>query len=92
MISPGVDMPLTIKLPPQTEVRLEEKARAAGLDVGTYAERVLELEARRPSLEELSGPIQDAFQRSKMTEDQLADMLVKAKKEMRVARRSRSSS
>ncbi len=54
-------MTLTLQIPPEAEARLAEKARSAGMDVPSYAERILEIEARRPTLREISGPIAEAF-------------------------------
>jgi hypothetical protein len=82
-------MTLTIELPAQAEARLAEKARQAGIDMPTYVERLLEAEATRPPLEEMLKPIHDAFHDSGMSEEQLSDLLVKAKKEMRAQRRNR---
>jgi len=52
-------------------------------------ERVLRAEISRPPLDEILKPAQDAFAESGMSEDELSDLLVKAKKEMRADRRSR---
>ena len=80
-------MTLTLQIPPEAEARLIEKARSAGMDVPKYAERILETEARRPTLSEISGPIAEAFAASGMSEAELGDLLEKAKHEMRAERR-----
>jgi len=59
------------------------------MDVPSYAERILEIEGRRPTLREVSGPIAEAFEASGMTEDELGDMLEEAKHQMRADRRAR---
>ena len=82
-------MTLTLQIPPEAEARLIEKARSAGMDVPRYAERILETEARRPTLGEISGPIAAAFQESGMSEDELGDLLEKAKLQMRAERQVR---
>jgi len=82
-------MSLTINLPPEAEARLVEQARAIGVDVPTYVERILHAAASRASLDEILKPIHDSFHESGMTEDQLSSLLVKAKKEMRADRRTR---
>jgi hypothetical protein len=84
-------MSLTIQLPIEDEARLALKAKQAGIDLPTYVERVLKAEMSRPALEEILKPVQDAFDSSGMSEDELSEMLVKAKKEMRAERRSRGS-
>ena len=84
-------MTLTIQLPIEDEVRLAKKAERAGVDVNTYVERVLKADVSRPPLEEVLKPVRDAFAESGMTEEDLSDLLAKAKKEMRAERRSRES-
>jgi hypothetical protein len=61
------------------------------MDVPTYAERILETEALRPTLREISGPIAEAFEASGMTEDELGDLLDEAKHQMRADRRAREA-
>ena len=82
-------MSLTINLPAEAEARLAEQAKAIGVDVPTYVERILRAAASRASLDEVLKPIRDSFHESGMTEDVLGDLLVKAKKAMRADRRTR---
>jgi hypothetical protein len=83
-------MTLNITLTPEKEKRLRERAAAAGEDVGTFASRLLDQFAAQPTpLEQLSGPICDAFLESGMTDDELGDLLEKAKHEMRAERRAK---
>jgi hypothetical protein len=84
-------MTLTIQLPIEDEARLTMKAKQAGMDLPTYVERVLRADVSRLPLEEMLKPVGDAFAASGMSEDELSDLLVKAKKEMRAERRSRGS-
>lgn len=53
----------------------------------TYVERLLEADATRPPLDQILKPVRDAFEASGMSEDELSNILVKAKKDMRAARR-----
>jgi len=82
-------MSVTIQLPIEDEARLAMKAKHAGVDLPTYVERLLKAEMSRPPLEEILKPVQDAFANSGMSEDDLTELLLKAKKQMRVDRRSR---
>jgi hypothetical protein len=84
-------MSLTIHLPIADEARLAMKAKHAGIDLPTYVERVLKAEIARPPLEDVLKPVHDAFAQSGMSEDDLSDLLVSAKKAMRAQRRSRGS-
>jgi hypothetical protein len=80
-------MTFTIELPADAEAKLTQKAKAAGVDVPTLVERVLQAEACRPSLEEMLKPVHEAFEQSGMGEDELSELLVKAKKQMRAERK-----
>lgn len=84
-------MTLTVQLDADAEIRLVDKAREAGVGVEEYVTRLLEAEALRPTLIEISGPIRAAFQATGMTEEQLGELLEKAKHEMRADRRKRLS-
>jgi len=82
-------MVLNIPLSAATEARLKAKAKAAGVDVATYAARHLELMAAPPRpLRELSGPIAEAFAADRMTEEELAAFLESEKHAMRAQRRA----
>lgn len=81
-------MVLSLSISAETEAKLKAKAAAAGVDVETYAARQLELMAAPPRpLHEISGPIAEAFARSGMSEDELADFLEAEKHAMRAERR-----
>jgi hypothetical protein len=82
-------MVLTLQVPKPVEERLAVKARAAGMDVPTYAARLLERDAVRPTLLELSGEAFENFKKSGMTDDELADVLEKEKHEAREAKRGK---
>lgn len=70
-------------MPDDVFKRLREKAELAGLDVEKYAARLIESEAMRPTLLELSRDLYDQFVASGMTDDQLGQLLEDAKHEMR---------
>jgi hypothetical protein len=82
-------MVLRLSISPKVEAKLKAKAAAAGEDVEKYASRQLEAIAQRPTLEELSGPIAKAFQKSGMTEDEWSDLLEREKHAMRAERRAK---
>ena len=54
--------------------------------MATYAAQQLERIAASRSLEELSGPVAEAFRKSGMTEDELSDLLEEEKHRMRAER------
>jgi hypothetical protein len=83
-------MVLSLSISAEAEARLKAKAADAGVDVETYATRQLELMAApAKSLREISGPMGEAFARSGMSEDELADLLEAEKHAMRAQRREK---
>ena len=81
-------MTLTISLPPESETKLQERARAVGLDVPSYAAQIIQHSLRSPrSLEEIGGPVYQRFLDSGVSDEQLGEELEQAKHEMRRARR-----
>jgi hypothetical protein len=82
-------MSVTITLPPEAERQLARRAQAAGLDAPAYAQKLLLSALGRPeTLEEISGPLQQQFRDSGMTDDEFGDLLEEAKHAMRRERRS----
>ena len=83
-------MTLSIDIPPDVEARLKARASASGQDLAGYVSRLVTHFAEPPlSLEELSGPIHQKFLESGMSEDDLVDLLERAKHEMRAERRAK---
>jgi hypothetical protein len=86
-------MTLTISLPAETETKLLERARVAGLDLPSYAAQILEHSIRSPrTLEEISGPVYQRFLDSGVSDEELGEELEQAKHEMRRARRNAGAS
>ena len=86
-------MVLSIPISVEAETRLRALATAAGVEVETYAARLLERVAAPPkSTEELSGPLYDEFLASGMTDDELGEFLEEVKHDMRRERRRRQAS
>lgn len=80
-------MTLEISLTPEAETRLRARAAAAGKQPAELARAIVERDVRRPTLEEISGPIYQEFLKSGMTDEELGDMLEDAKHAMRVEKR-----
>lgn len=86
-------MSITIHLSTEAEQRLGNRAQAAGIDAPTYAERLLLLLLTKPeSIEQISGPLQQQFRESGMTDDEWGDLLEDAKHAMRRERQGRHAS
>ena len=80
-------MTLAVPISPKTQRRLADKAKAVGVDLPTFVSRLLEAEAQRPTLVELSGQVFENFKRSKMTDEELGNRLEDEKHAARAARR-----
>lgn len=81
---------LHIPLTPEAEGRLAQRAAASGQDLPSYVAKLVNHFAEPPTpLEELSGPIYQRFLESGLTDDQLGELLEKAKHDMRAERRAR---
>ena len=86
-------MTLAIPLTPETEAKLKARAMASGQDLPAYVARLVSHFVEPPTpLEELSGPIYQRFLESGMSDDELGDLLERAKHEMRAERRTRKNS
>jgi len=82
-------MTLAIPVSPLTEQRLADRAKAAGIDLPTFLSRLLEAEAERPTLLDLSGEVFENFKRMSMTDAELAERLEEEKHTARAARRGK---
>jgi hypothetical protein len=80
-------MTLSISLSAEVEARLKERAAGAGEDPTVYASRIIEQAVRKPTLEEILAPVRAEFESTKMTDDQLSDLLEEAKHDGRRERR-----
>jgi hypothetical protein len=67
-------------------VKLDAKARAAGVDVPTYAQQILKAEALLPSLDEALVTVRESFQKTGMTPDELAEQYEQEKHDDRASK------
>ena len=83
-------MTIHIPISPEAEARLRRRAEACGEELASFVAKLVSHFAEPPTpLKELSGPIFEAFKASGMTDDELGDLLEKAKHEMRAERRAK---
>ena len=69
-------MTLTIQVPKNIGVVLEEKARNQGKDVAAYVENLIEKDIdHRKTLDEILAPVRKNFAESGMTEDELDELI-----------------
>jgi len=75
-ISAMETMTLTIQVPKNIGVVLEEKARNQGKDVAAYVENLIEKDIDcRKTLDEILAPVRKDFAESGMTEDELDELI-----------------
>lgn len=84
-------MTLDISLAAEAEKRLRERAVAAGVDVRSCAQQLLEDALRESALDEMLAPLRARFSKSGISEDQLADDLEREKHALREEKRRRVS-
>lgn len=66
-------MNLTVSIPPEAEARLLERASEAGLPPETLASRLLEQAVQSPTLAQVLAPVSEAFAKSGLSEEELAE-------------------
>ena len=81
-------MILSFPISAEAEAKLVAKARAAGVDVETFAARTIERVALRPTLHEALSPLRFSFEQSGMSEAELTELLESVKHDQRAARRA----
>ena len=82
-------MTIAVPLTAENEARLVAKAKSVGMDMPTYAARVLQAAAIRPPLDEILEPLRRKFAESGMTEEQAAEQYETEKHADRAAKRGR---
>jgi hypothetical protein len=83
-------MTLAVPIDADTEARLASKARAAGMDVVTFVAQLVEREARRVTVRELSGEVAENFRKTGMSEEEMGELLEREKHAAREKRRGRA--
>lgn len=84
-------MTLTINLPKDVSVAVENKAKLSGRDSVTYIEDLVTKEVTRPSLDAILAPIREGFKKSGMTEPELDDLIHSEIKSMRAEKRLKNT-
>ncbi len=80
---------VTISLPKDVGVVLEKRAEDSGQDVETYIKNIVEIQAKKMTLDETLAPIRQAVEKSGLTEEALDAIFHKARKEVSRARKVR---
>jgi hypothetical protein len=84
-------MTITLRLSPEEEKKLTERASETGQDVASYVQRLIARDIERPrTLAELLAPIHEDFRRTGMSEQELETFLeselAEARKERKEAK------
>lgn len=82
-------MELKLSISDEVADRLTKEARSSGVELATYAAKVLQGTAARLQFAEIARPVAEAFRESGMTEDELEELLDEAKREVRAEKRLR---
>ncbi len=67
-------MTLSLKISPDVEAKLRERAAASGEPVDVYASKVLAEAVTAPTIDELLAPVRQQVAASRMSEDELMDL------------------
>lgn len=84
-------MTLTISIPPSTEARLRDIAKAAGTDVSGYVSKLLEQVVAKPSIEETLAPLRKQFSESGTSDEELIDQITAAQTAHREEHRKKTA-
>ncbi len=80
---PSAEMTITLRLSPDEEKRLLERATESGQDVTSYVRQLIQCDISKPvSLSEILAPVREDFRRSGMTEDELSSLIEEARDEV----------
>lgn len=74
-----------ITISDEAEERLRTRAQAAGLPVDKLAARLLEHQLAEPTIDEVLRPLRAEVAQSGLNEDELSEMLERAKHERRAS-------
>jgi pantoate kinase len=81
-------MTLDIELSPEAAKLLRERAAALGLDVATYAAKIVEEDLKKPTLDEIMAPVHDFVRKSGMTDAEIMDL---GRAELKALRQEKSA-
>jgi cytochrome P450 len=77
-------MLLSIEIPPQTEARLRQQAKAAGQEMPEYVSQLIERSTTKSSLDELLAPLRKHFADTGISDEELIDDITGAQTEYRL--------
>ena len=82
-------MTLTINLPKDVGAALENKAKMIGQEAAEYVEDLVTKEVNSPSIDEILAPFRRQVEESGITDEELDDLFIEARKEVFKAKKER---
>ena len=87
-----IEIPVTLRISPDAEAKLAQRAAATGQDLSHYIATLVESVVETPrTIAEISGPVYQRFLASGVSDEELSEELERAKHEMRAERRARQA-
>ena len=83
---------VTINLPKEVGVVLEKRAEDSGQDFETYIKNIVEIQAKKMTLDETLTPIRQAVEKSGLSDDELDNIFQQARREVSQERKKRKNS
>jgi hypothetical protein len=90
-VETSTELALKLRLSRATSDKLAQRAAETGKPLNEYASELIEHAVNTPSLDEVLAPVRAEFEDSGMSDDELSDVLEKAKHQMRAERRGSSA-
>lgn len=83
-------MSLTITLKPETEAKLKNLSSARGYDVDDFIEKLIEDESNKlRTIDEIFAPFRKNIEESGISEEELDELFLKARKEVYAEKKAR---
>ena len=83
---------VTISLPKEVGIVLEKRAEDSGQDFETYIRNIVEIQAKKMTLDETLTPIRQSVEKSGLSDDELDNVFQQARREVSQERKKRKNS
>jgi hypothetical protein len=84
-------MTITIRLTPEQERRLSDRAAKTGQDVAAYVQRLIDRDIEADSLDASLAPVRRQFEESGMTDEELAALVEEVREDIWQEKQGRPS-
>ena len=82
----------SISLPKEVGIVLEKRAEDSGQDFETYIRNIVEIQAKKMTLDETLTPIRQSVEKSGLSDDELDNVFQQARREVSQERKKRKNS